>query len=140
MAMFTYQLIRFGIVGLIATIIHVIIFVILIEFADWSGSASNLTAFFVAFFFSYFGHYFYSFKDRFVVTTTKKDVLYMPTFLKFCTVSAGGFFINALIAWGVVDSLQLDYWIAVVMMLTVTPITVFLFSKNWVFRQTAVAK
>ncbi len=64
----------------------------------------------------------------------------MPAFLKFCLVSTGAFLLNYLIAWSIVDSLKMDYWIAVTMMVTVTPITIFLLSKYWVFKLAVVAE
>jgi len=134
------QLIRFGIIGLMTTFVHLSIFVAAIEYAELSGSISNLIAFSAAVIVSFFGHYFYSFKDQLGDTNDARGLIHMPAFLKFCLVSTGGFLLNSLIAWSIVDSLNMDYWIAVIMMMTVTPITIFLLSKYWVFRQTAVAE
>lgn len=82
------QALKFGLVGGVATLVHMIVGVTLIS-AGWPALAANLVAFLIAFFVSFSGHYGYSFADQGVRLAT--------SFQKFCFVAIFGFGMNELI-------------------------------------------
>ena len=63
------QVFKFGLVGVLATLVHLLIGFLLLQ-AGWNPLAANAVAFSVAFLVSFFGHLRYSFADQNVDTST----------------------------------------------------------------------
>lgn len=117
------QIIRFAAVGLCATAVHTLIFTALVG-AGLSGILSNLLSFSVAWCVSFFGH------SRF--TFEVSDIRFDQS-RRFLATSVIGLISNSIIAFLIVDYLVLNPWIAVLLMITVTPVMVFVLLKTWVF-------
>ncbi len=126
---FIKQGLKFGVVGLIATPIHVAIFVLLIETTGMHPSYANALAFVVAFSASFLGHLHWTF----AVPGNSTRRPWGRPLLKFVVVALFGFALNAFAVYIVVDVLSAPYLYAAVFMVTVTPGSVFLLSKLWVF-------
>ncbi len=120
---------RFGIVGILATLIHVALYVALVETTGVHPSWSNTIAFVIAFSVSFIGHFHWTF-------ATPANAGQRPwgrPLLKFVLVALFGFLLNALAVYIVTDVAQISYLYATVFMMTVTPISVFVLSKLWAF-------
>lgn len=117
------QIIRFAAVGLCATAVHTLIFTALVGIG-LSGILSNLLSFSVAWCVSFFGHARFTFEVS--------DIRFDQS-RRFLATSVIGLISNSIIAFLIVDYLLLNPWIAVLLMITVTPIMVFILLKTWVF-------
>lgn len=82
------QLLRFGLVGILATIVHMIIGFLLIQ-AGWHPLLANTCAFVIAFFVSFVGHLGYSFSDQ--------EASFRRSLSRFVAVGLIGFLVNQLI-------------------------------------------
>lgn len=118
--------IKFGLIGLLATLIHSSIGISLIE-NGVNPLLANICAFVFAFCVSFFGHYSYSFSGH------HQDV--RTAFKRFFVVAFSGFLLNEIL-------LATLLWIAIfnasVSLVTATliiAISTFLFSKHWVFKK-----
>ncbi len=120
---------RFGIVGILATLTHVALYVALVETSGVHPSLSNAIAFVIAFGVSFIGH----FRWTFAVPDNTKPRPWGRPLLKFVLVALVGFLLNALAVYIVTDVAQISYLYATIFMVTVTPISVFVLSKLWAF-------
>lgn len=117
------QILRFATVGLFATAVHSLLFAGLVG-AGLSGIIANLLSFSVAWCVSFFGHA----KFTFEVGKVRLDQS-----RRFIATSVIGLICNTIIAYVIVDHLMWNPWIAVALMVLVTPIMVFVLLKTWVF-------
>ena len=120
---------RFGIVGIIATLTHVAIYIALVETTGMHPSFSNMLAFVVAFAVSFMGHFHWTFAAQNSLTRR----LWGRPLLKFVLVALFGFVLNAIAVYVVTDVAHVSYLYATIFMVTVTPVSVFLLSKLWAF-------
>ncbi len=121
------QALRFGLVGLLATGLHVGVFITLIEWAGFTPLLSNLWAWLLAFGLSFFGHFHWTFAHD-ASNRTARDAL--PRFL---LVSLFGLGLNSCIVILVVNLADWPYGFAAALMATVVPATLFVISKWWAF-------
>jgi putative flippase GtrA len=119
------QLVSFGVVGLLATAVHAIVFVLCVEVARLSPLAANFAAFAVAVSVSYVGNYRWTFAARASV----------GSFARFLITSLIGLAINTTAVWVVSDLLRVSYLYALLAILFVAPVAVFLLSRYWAFRK-----
>ena len=118
------QYIRFAGVGAVATAVHVTLFAALIELLHISALLANLAAFGAALLLSFIGHCLWTFRLR---------EGHWPALRRFSIVAALGLGLNSAIAYGIADRLGWHYACAVLLMVTVTPVTLFLLSRRWAF-------
>ena len=123
------QGLKFGIVGGLATAVHLVLFVLCIELAGMQPFWANFPAFAVAVAVGFTGHFLWTFRHRDRAGT----ISWTPVFVRFAVTAALGLLLNSLIVYGVVDAFGLGYGYAAVLMATLTPATVFTASKFWVF-------
>lgn len=123
------QYLRFGVVGLTATAVHVGAFAALIELAGLAPLAANLAAFAVAVAVSFVGHFHWTFRAQ----TARRDVAVRRAFVRFALVACVGLALNSLAVFVVVDLMALSYRYAIVIMVFVVPLVVFAIAKFWVF-------
>jgi putative flippase GtrA len=130
------QYLRFGAVGLVATLTHALLFVLLMETARIPALAANLAAFSMAVVVSFLGHFYWTFRE----TGGYGSSLFQQTnaLLKFATVAVIGFSINSVAIFITVDVLLLSYYYAVVIMVGIVPPMVFVISKHWAFAEQRV--
>lgn len=119
------QMFRFGLIGVAATLLHMVVGVTLID-AGWPALVANATAFAIAFAVSFMGHFGYSFPDR---ATDPRRAL-----IRFAVVACAGFAVNetmlAVLIW-----LDLVAHIPGLVLATGTAaVLTFFASRNWAFR------
>lgn len=124
--MMLHQFLRFGFVGALATLVHMLVGATLIH-SGWHALAANPISFLIAFVLSFMGHYGFSFSDQ------EKD---MATSLKrFALVACGGFVINEAFLGLLVWSTALPQIPSLVLATGVAAIVTFFASRNWAFRR-----
>lgn len=126
---FITQVYRFGIVGIIATTLHVSVFAFCIEVYAVPALVANLIAYGVAFTFGFSGHLYWTFSHAGQHTRQ----YWKTTALKYLTVSLIGLCLNSAVVHLVVNILGLSYMYAIALMVTLVPGTTFLLSKFWAF-------
>lgn len=120
---------RFGIVGLLATGVHIMVFVGCIEILDIAPLWANFPAFLVALVTSFIGHFTWTFRMQ----HRELETCWRPVLLKFTVVSCFGLGLNTLAVYLVVNLLGYPYLYAVLLMVTVVPAAIFLLQKFWAF-------
>jgi putative flippase GtrA len=126
------QIVRFGAVGVSAAVLHAGIFMLAMNPAGLSAVGANTLAFGVTFVFAYIGHRFWTFRSSQGV-----EQLAGATLAKFFAVAITGYGINTLVAWLVVDRGGYQPIWALLVMVMVTPPTVFGLAKYWAFANQA---
>lgn len=123
------QLIRFGLIGAVATATHVALFVILIEWLGIRSAGANVVAYLVASIVGYAGHSAWTF--RLQRGNARRGAA--TTYVKFVLASLCGLGLNALVVYAIVELLEASYLYAIPFMATIVPLTVFLLNRLWVF-------
>jgi putative flippase GtrA len=120
------QYARFGVVGLGATLVHVLVYAGLIELLALSPLAANTAGFALAVNLSFFGHRGWTFRDQ-------RGPEARRSLWRFWVVALLGFALNTLFVWLVTDLLGLGYAYAIPLLAGVTPLATFALSKLWAF-------
>lgn len=123
------QGLKFGVVGGLATAVHLVLFVLCIELAGMAPFWANLPAFAVAVLVGFLGHFLWTFRRRDGGGTG----LWWGALGKFAVTAALGLAMNSLIVYAVVDVSGFAYGYAALLMATATPAAVFVISKFWAF-------
>ena len=118
------QLLRFGVVGVMATATHVGVAASLIEAAGWHAVIGNAAAFLCAVLVSYLANYYWTFG------TANRHARAVP---RFAVIGVSGFLLNAGLMYGVVSVLQLDYRAGLAAVVTLVPALTFVASRKWAF-------
>jgi len=121
------QYLRFGIVGLGATLTHALSFVAAIELAGIAPLLANLVAFGIAVLVSFLGHFHWTFRRAGGAAPG------LAALLRFVVVALTGLVLNSLIVYGVVHILAWPYPFAVLLMVSLVPLVVFALSRAWAF-------
>lgn len=117
---------RYGLVGVVATVIHSTIALMMHEWVGIVPFWSHATGFFGGLITAYLGHYHYSFKD---------DGAHKSRFPKFVISSLIGFGLHQGGVVVLINYFQLDYSTqALPLLMVCIPALTFLMSKFWVFR------
>ncbi|GGY35798.1 polysaccharide biosynthesis protein GtrA [Bacterioplanes sanyensis] len=117
------QLLRFGLVGGLATLVHLgVAFFVLQQWPQLSAFWVNLVAFVVAFQVSFWGHSRFTFRQQ-------------GHWLKFLTVTVTGFAINNSFLWLFLTLGVEDSFVAICLSVALVPLFVFVASRLWVFAQ-----
>lgn len=116
-----FMIARFGMVGLIATVVHLFAASFFFMVLGLNELLSNLMAFFIAFPVSFLGHKYFTFRVSGSST-------------KFFAVSASAFFLNNLLLIAFIEFTSLKGVYAIGFALILMPLIVFLFSRYWVFQ------
>lgn len=124
-------IIRYGLVGLTASLVHYGTGTIMVEFFKQKPFWSHACGFFLGLFTAYFGHYYFSFKDK---QPHKKR------FPKFFIGSIFALFFHQTGVYLLVEILKLNYssQAAPILMVLVPAIT-FLMARFWIFRPVQAA-
>lgn len=118
------QLLKFGLVGLLATAVHAATYLIAV-LKDVAPLAANAGGFCMAFLFSFVGHWRWTF--------IQSAMPARRAFAKFLLTSLIGFASNGVLTWVSTDALHLPSASALVGILFVTPLLVFFLAKHWAF-------
>lgn len=118
------QAFRFAVVGVMATMTHVTVAVVMVEAAAVRPIWANLIAFCAALFVSYGGNHRWTFGQ---VRGHGRS------FPRFATVAVAGLVLNQTIMWALAERGGLDYRIALAVVVLVVPALTFMLNKLWVF-------
>ena len=121
------QVSKFGMVGMAATGVHMLVFSALQELTDQSAVVANTYAFMSAVVFSFIGNRYWSFARH----PDKQGPLNFSA-LKYGAVALSGYLFNGLLAWLIVDRLTMPYELALMPMILVTPALTYLAIRLWV--------
>lgn len=123
------QLARFGIAGGISTLIYAAVYVPLTLWVFPSDRAVLAVpfAFAVAVICSFFLHSSWSFRGHGTRDNSGRQ------HLKFLAVQGVGLALNAVFTWIVTGPLHAAPWVALIPVVTVTPLATFAFNRKWVF-------
>jgi putative flippase GtrA len=124
--MMLHQFLRFGLVGALATLVHMLIGATLIH-SGWPALAANPVSFLIAFVVSFMGHYGFSFSDQ------EKEMA--TTLKRFALVACGGFVMNEALLAVLVWSVALPQIASLILSTGVAAFVTFFASRNWAFRR-----
>jgi putative flippase GtrA len=111
---------RFGIVGVIATGVHILVVWILLSKTALSPLIANTLAFMTAFGFSFSGHYFWTFQNPGDLGRAVRRFLF---------ISVIGFVVNTVVLTAMLHAGWLSPFVSVVFSLVVVPIVTFVSSR-----------
>ncbi|MCF6808390.1 GtrA family protein [Thiotrichales bacterium 19S9-12] len=120
------QTFKFGIVGVIAAVVHFIIVTLLVYLFSWYPLLANIIAFLIAYQISYFGHKNWTFKQEGKIFTRSSNI-------KFFIVASLSFILNEGL-YAVYLTFIPSYQLALFLTLATVPPITFLLSKLWAFR------
>lgn len=120
------RLIRFGIVGVAATLTHVLVLTGLVELLGADPRLANLAAFAVAVPVSYVGHYYWSFGSSHP---------HGETMLRFVVVAAASLVSSQGLMLLALDVAGAGYGVGIALMVVVMPLVNFLVQQALVFRR-----
>ena len=125
------RIVRFGIVGVAATLTHALVLWAAVEFGGIRPTFATLLGFFTAFCVSYLGHYHFTFRSR------EPHARALPAF---AFAAGSGAVLNALIFSVMTDVFSAPYWHAFAVTVVMVPPVVYVLSKSLAFApdQTAV--
>ncbi len=120
-----FELARFGIVGVAATLVHLGVAFLLSQNTDIPLIAINIMAFAVAFGVSFFGHHHWTFQSK----TSKKE-----SFFKFFLIALSGLAASTLIL-SILIKLDISTdLVKLLISIVIIPVVTYLLSKFWAFR------
>jgi putative flippase GtrA len=121
------KLFSYGIIGLVGTLTHFSILVLLVELFHLEPVISSSIGFIVTVIVSFYLNRRFTFRTKSNQTTT--------TFIKYSVVSCSGFILNSAIMYSSVHIFSLHYSIAQAIVVVVLPISNFLLNNFWTFRE-----
>jgi putative flippase GtrA len=119
------QMLRFGVVGALATVVHMVIGYLLIA-SNWQPHTANFVAFGTAFMVSFVGHLGFSFADQ--------DISLSSAVWKFTIVALMGFACNQALLTILIASGHLPNTLALCASTSCAAVLTFFLSKVWAFR------
>ncbi len=123
------QFIRFGLVGATATIMHVTLYVSLIEFLTVEPVLSNVIAFMSSVAISFVGHAQWTFRNEFKTRSKSAHIM----LLQFISGAVLGLILNTAFVAILVTTLGLSYAWAIPCFVVITPFILYVINKIWVF-------
>ncbi len=119
-----WRVARFSVVGIVATVVHVSVAILVIDYAGVSPVAGSVIGFLAAFLISYIGHFRFTFQVR---------GRYRDYVLRFAVGSLVSFVLSTVLVWVLTGPLRVDAKLALVATGIVVPITNYLINRLWVF-------
>lgn len=124
-SLFDTKFVRYGLVGILATLVHVGTFTFLVEALGFTPVIASVPSFVLAMLSAYIVNYSWTF------TSSGAHLVQLP---KYVTVSAICFCLNVAITYLVVNVFSFWYPIALLMVVSVIPALSFSMNKLWTFR------
>lgn len=121
------QIIRFGVIGAAATVVHMSVAFVLYYGLDFAPLMANPIAFLIAWCVSYTGQFKWTFKDS--------GAQHKSSAPKFFAVSVLSLVLSQIVVWFTAQYLGLPFYLAMICVVLSVPIVTFLLSKFWVFRR-----
>lgn len=125
------RVVRFGIVGISAAVVHYLVVIGLVEWGHVAPLLANVGGFVVAFWVSYFGHRHWTFFDA-VATHTDGN---HPSFLRFLLVAVLGFIMNEVQFYLLLRYFGLPYYFALALVVLTVAVLTYVLSRLWAFRK-----
>jgi putative flippase GtrA len=122
------QLLRFGVVGLLATVVHLSVYAILAKFLALEPQPANLAAFVMAVPVSFAGQAAWTFHEQ-----VDGQGLTVARLTRFCFASLTGLALNSLFVHIVTITFNASSLAALPLMAVVTPALLFALNRFWVF-------
>ena len=119
------QIVKFGLVGALATLTHMLVGGALIQ-VGLTAIVANPVAFIAAFFLSFSGHYAFSFADR--------GIPLWKSLRRFVLVACAGFLTNQALLSAILNFLFLPEIHALLISTGIVAVVTFGLSKTWAFR------
>lgn len=119
-----FQIMRFGIVGVIASLVHFSCVVFFVQLLHWQPLIANIVGFSIGVQVSYWGHRTFTFRDS--------DASHRVAYPRLVTLQAGNFIANEGL-FSLFLSFHLPYQVALLIVLAIMPIFTFMISRAWVF-------
>lgn len=116
--------------GITATAVHAVLFVLAIELLALAPMLANLVAFMVALGVSFLGHFHWTFRPEGAAPARRGSGGALARFL---VVALIGLALNSAVVYVVIDRLGWPYQVALVLMVSAVPAVVFVLSKLWAF-------
>ena len=123
-----WRLVRFSIVGGLATVVYLAAALIAVELLSMSPMIGALAGFSASFVVSYIGHFHFTFAA---------PGRYRDYVLRFAVSSLASFLISTLAMWSATKWFMIDYRIALVAIAIIIPICSYLLNRFWVFLHSA---
>ncbi len=120
-----FELARFGIVGVAATLVHLGVAFFLSAYTEIPLILINLMAFMIAFAVSFLGHHHWTFQGK----TSQKE-----SFLKFLAVALSGLAASTALLFILIKLDISTDMIKLMISIVIIPIVTYLLSKFWAFR------
>ena len=124
------QLIRFGLVGGVATVVHMGGFAALIELAGMRPIYANVISFALATTVAFIGHNWWTFRQ-----TSGAGRPVAAAGWRYITITLTGFAVSSGIVYAVTEMAEANYVYAIILILAIVPLGQFLMSKFWAFRE-----
>jgi len=122
--MLLQRLLKFGLTGGLATVTHVLLVWIGVEYLGWSATLATLPAFLIALLLSY------ALNHRWTFQAQGRHDHYFP---RFATIAVGGLILNGLIMYSLTERLHLPYPWALLVIVLVIPLFSFILNHYWTF-------
>ena len=126
-----FELARFGIVGVTATLVHYVAAILFVEFLGFDPLAANVIAFWCGFPVSFAGHMFWTFREQTEGHCSRDKV---QSWTKFFIAALVGLAVSQLVVFVTVDVMFVHHRIAFAAALILAPAVVFFLSKILAFR------
>lgn len=127
MRIFNYAIVRYGIVGVMGTLIHFLVLLLLVRNYALSPILASSLGFIVVLLISYQLNKYWTFNQQ---KTQDKST----QFLKYSVVSGCGLILNTSVMYVSIEWLHLHYVIGQALVIVVVPIFNYIFNRNWTFR------
>lgn len=118
------QIMRFGIVGVIASLVHFSFVVLFVQLLHWQPLVANIVGFSIGVQVSYWGHRTFTFRDS--------GATHRVAYPRLVMLQTGNFIANEGL-FSLFLALHIPYQLALLMVLAIMPIFTFVISKAWVF-------
>ncbi len=118
------QIMRFGTVGVLASLVHFSCVVFFVQLLHWLPLVANIIGFGIGVQVSYWGHRTFTFRDS--------DATHSTAYPRLVALQTGNFIANECF-FSILLAFHIPYQIALLTVLAIMPIFTFIISKTWVF-------
>lgn len=129
--LFELRFVKFCIVGVLSTLTHSVVFVLLIEQAGIEPVIASIPAFSLAVIVSYVNNYNWTFQSK------GNHSSQLPKFILVATI---GLLANVLITYMIVNVLGSGYWLALLAVILIVPLITYQLNHLWVFGKKTVQR
>ena len=122
------EMLRFGVTGSLSTVVHFSSVLFLVSFIRFMPLSANIIAFLIAFIVSYVGH------SKFTFPSGNEHSDFNPALIKFFITATFSFILNESMYYYLIKVGQLNYLLALAIVLGSVSIVTFSICKLWAFK------